>query len=185
MANTENRPSLAALTGVFLKIANLTFGGGDPTMAALQREFTGQRKWLDMERHTLAYSLARITPGTNVLAYCAASAWLIGGLPAAVAAVIAASLPASLIALWLVIGYQASTSNRFAQAAVASMIAAVVGMMLAAAWALVKPHCTRRNWPRIVLYAGGTLLLREWLAIGPVQLVGICALAGVLWVEGE
>lgn len=181
----EQRPSLAALTGVFLRIGNLTFGGGDPTMAALQREFTGRRKWLSMERHVLAYSLARITPGTNVLAYCVASAWLIGGMTAAVAAVIAASLPSALIALWLVIGYQASTSNRYAQAAVAAMIAAVVGMMLAAAWALIKPHCTRRNWPRIVLYAGGTLLLREWLGVGPVQLVGVCALAGALWVEAE
>jgi chromate transport protein ChrA len=106
-------------------------------------------------------------------------------MTAAVAAVIAASLPSALIALWLVIGYQASTSNPSAQAAVAAMIAAVVGMMLAAAWALIKPQCTRRNWPRIALYAGGTLLLREWPGLGPVQLVGLCALAGALWVEEE
>lgn len=152
-------------------------------MVALQREFTERRKWLSLEQHTLAYSLARITPGTNVLAYCAASAWQMGGLAASIAAVLVSSVPASVIAVWLVMTYQYSAVNRVAQAAVAATIAAVVGMMAAAALALVRPHLTRTGWLRILLIAGGTLAAREWLGTGPVQLVAIAAVIGFWWVE--
>lgn len=175
--------SLAGVMNVFLRISAVTFGGGDPTMAALQREFTERRKWLTMEQHTLAYSLARITPGTNVLAYCAASAWLMGGWAASALAVVVSSVPASIIAVWLVMTYQYSAANPLAQAAVAATIAAVVGMMMAAALALVRPHITRQGWPRILIFAGGTLLLREVLGTGPVQLVALAAILGFWWVE--
>jgi len=66
-------PTLRQLTGVFFRIGNTTFGGGLPTMAALQREFVEQHHWLTPEDYALAFSLARITPGTNVIAFCAAS----------------------------------------------------------------------------------------------------------------
>lgn len=172
-----------SLVNVFLKITNLTFGGGDPTMVALQREFTERRGWLTMEQHALIYSLARITPGTNVLAYCAGAAWTIGGTAAAAAALMVASIPASLAAVWLVIGYQHSSANRWAQAAVEATIAAVVGMMLSAAFALMRPQLTRSAWPRVIVFAGGTLLLREWFALGPVQLIAFAAAAGYWWYE--
>ena len=67
------KPSLAALTRLYLKIGNTTFGGGDPTMALLQRELIG-RQWITRDDFALAYSLARVTPGTNILAFCAAVA---------------------------------------------------------------------------------------------------------------
>lgn len=183
-AETPVTPArFTSLVSAFLKITNVTFGGGDPTMAALQREFTERRKWLTQEQHALIYSLARITPGTNVLAYCAGAAWAIGGTAAAIAAVAVASIPSSLIAIWLVVGYQHSSANRWAQAAAEATIAAVVGMMLAAVFALVRPQLTRRGWPRVVVFTFGTLLLREWIGLGPVQLIALAAIAGYWWTE--
>jgi hypothetical protein len=66
------RPSLGRLTRAFVRIGNTTFGGGDTTMAALQREFIDRRGWITQEDYAVAFSLARITPGTNVVAFCAA-----------------------------------------------------------------------------------------------------------------
>jgi chromate transport protein ChrA len=37
--------SLARLSLIFLRISNLTMGGGDPTMAALERELVERRRW--------------------------------------------------------------------------------------------------------------------------------------------
>ena len=54
-----NKPSLASLTGLYLKIGNTTFGGGDPTMAMLQRELIN-RQWITRDDFALAYSLARV-----------------------------------------------------------------------------------------------------------------------------
>lgn len=177
------KASLGSLIGVYAKITNSTFGGGDPTMVALQREFTERRRWLTLEQHALIYSLARITPGTNVLAYCAGTAWTIGGAPAALAALMIASIPSSLIAVWLVIGYQVSASNYWAKSAVNGMVAAVVGMMVAAAFIMARPSLKRSRWPRVVLFTGGTLLLREWIGLGPVQIIALSALIGYWWTE--
>src|SRR5678815_5612358 len=63
--------SLRRFALLLLRVANLTFGGGDPTMAALHRELVVKRGWLPPDRYGLIYSLARATPGTNLLAFCA------------------------------------------------------------------------------------------------------------------
>ena len=59
-----SRVSLKSLTWIFLRVGNLTFGGGDPTMAALQSELVGSRRWLSAEQYALIYALARITPAS-------------------------------------------------------------------------------------------------------------------------
>ena len=82
-------PTLRKLTGVFLRIGNTTFGGGLPTIAALQRELVDGNHWLSLEDYALAFSLARITPGTNVIAFCAAPGARIMGLRGALAATLA------------------------------------------------------------------------------------------------
>src|SRR5581483_6974984 len=65
--------TLARLTAVFFRIGNTTFGGGDPTMAALRRELVERKEWLTDEDYATAFALARVTPGTNVVAFCAAA----------------------------------------------------------------------------------------------------------------
>jgi hypothetical protein len=65
------RVSLKQLTWIFLRVGSLTFGGGDPTMAALQSELVVTRGWLTGEQYALIYGLARITPGTNLVAFSA------------------------------------------------------------------------------------------------------------------
>ena len=105
------KPSLASLTNLYLKIGNTTFGGGDPTMALLQRELIF-RKWITQEDFALAYSLARVTPGTNVLAFCAATGARVLGLAGAFAAVLAVTLPSAILAVLLTRGFEAWRTQR-------------------------------------------------------------------------
>ena len=72
------RPRLTAVTRLFARVGVTVFGGGDPTIAILQREFY-RREWLSPEKFAIAFGLARLTPGTNVLAFCAAAGWYILG----------------------------------------------------------------------------------------------------------
>ena len=85
--------SIRRLALLFLRVGNLTFGGGDPTMAALHRELVVSHRWLTPERYGLIYSLARATPGTNLLAFCAGVGWQLARLRGALAAVLSASIP--------------------------------------------------------------------------------------------
>ena len=72
------------MTALFLRVGNLTFGGGDPTMSALYAELVTNRRWMSNETYGLIYALARITPGTNMLAFCAAAGPCRGSCRAAV-----------------------------------------------------------------------------------------------------
>jgi chromate transporter len=182
--NNVPAPTLRKLTGVFLRVGNSTFGGGTPTIAALQRELVEQRSWLSPEDYALAFSLARITPGTNVIAFCAAAGSRILGLRGALAATLAETGPSAVLALLMTQGYETWRTNAWMMAGVAGTIAAVAGMMWASVWSIVKPHFQARSTALrgIVITLGAFAAVRE-LGLSPVSVIGLAALAGLLWKE--
>ena len=173
-----NKPSLASLTGLYLKVGNTTFGGGDPTIAMLQRALVG-RQWITREDFALAYSLARVTPGTNVLAFCAATGARILGLAGAVAAVLAVTLPSAILAVLLTRGFEAWQGHPWAMAAIGGTVAAVSGMMWASVWSLVKPYLGLRA----ILFTGGAFLAAWKFHVTPVPVILVAAFAGYFWPE--
>ncbi|MEO7142873.1 MAG: chromate transporter [Bryobacteraceae bacterium] len=172
---------LAQLTAIFLRIGNLTFGGGEPTMAALQRELVTKREWLTPEQYALAYSLARITPGTNILAFCAGAAWAVLGWPGAIAAVIAATVPCAVVVVLLTRVLGAWANDQFAGSILAAVLAAAVGLMLASAWLLARPQLKRTPWWWAALLVMASFLAAWKLAFSPIQILGVAALLGFLW----
>src|SRR5262245_4783001 len=119
-------PSLAILARIFFRAGNTTFGGGDPTMAVLYSELVAARQWLSSERYGLIYALARVTPGTNLLAFCAGAGWTLGGWLASVVAVAVVTLPPAALILLVTEGYQSWHENRLAMAAIAGTLASAV-----------------------------------------------------------
>src|SRR5574340_324570 len=162
--------SLAGVSAVYLRIANATFGGGDPTMAALHNELVHVRNWLRSEDSGLVFGLARLTPGTNMLAYCAGTAWRIAGWPAAALAVLAATLPSAVLVTLLTAGYEGWKNNPRAMAAIGGMLTAAVGMMAAGAWQLLRPNLARGTRLRALVIASGALAL-SYLGVTPVQVL--------------
>lgn len=79
-ATGESRPSLALVAAVFARDSNLTFGGGTATAETLRREVVARRGWVLDSDFRLAYAASRLTPGTNLLAICAALGSRIRGL---------------------------------------------------------------------------------------------------------
>lgn len=181
-----SRPTLAALTAVYARIGALTFGGGDPTMAALQTELVRNRRWLAPERYVVAYAIARVTPGTNMLAFIAGTAWEMLGWRGAIAGVLVTTVPGAILVVLLSAGYDALRSHPRAMAAVAGTLAAAVGMMAIGAWQLIAAHITSRDWRlvlRAALLAGSALALSSRFDTSPVIVLALAALAGVLWLS--
>jgi chromate transporter len=177
------RPSLRDLSTLYFRIGNITFGGGDPTMAALQRELVGKRSWLSPEEYGLAYSLARITPGTNMLAFCAATGWMMRGWAGAVATVATNSIPSGMLAVWLVASYQKWQADPWVTAVLSAVVAAVAGMIAASVILLVKPQVRRATIPRIVVLLGLSVALPHWTGLSPVSVMLLGAVAGYFWKE--
>ncbi len=175
------KPPLRRLLSLSFRIGNLTFGGGDPTMAVFQRELVTRRGWLSPEEYGLAFGLARITPGTNLLAFCAAAGWRLRGWQGALTVVLAVTLPSAVLAVVLTSSYQQLRAQPVATAAINGMVAAAVGMMAAGAWLLLRPRLGRKTWPRSAVLFGGCVALTLVFSVPPIQVLALAALAGWVW----
>jgi chromate transporter len=177
-----DRPRLTSITRLFLRVGVTVFGGGDPTIAILQREFF-RRAWLSPEKFAIAFGLARLTPGTNVLAFCAATGWYLRGLPGALAAVLAITIPASVLVVWLTRAYDLTVRYPLAQSIANALVGAAVGTMIGAALLLVRSQSSRDRWLRPVVIATGAFVLAYVVKLSPLQVIGAAAIVGFFWVE--
>jgi chromate transporter len=172
--------SLRDVAGLFLRVGSTTFGGGDPSMAVLQREFQ-RRQWLDAHRFGIAYGLARITPGTNMLAFCAATGWYLKRLAGSVTAVLAVTIPSTVLIVLLTRVCESGDHIPWLRAALAGTIAAAVGMMAAAAYLLVSTQVSRRDWLLPIAVAVGAFALSSLLALNPIVILALAAVLGSFW----
>lgn len=173
------------IAGTFLRIGNTTFGGGDPTIVALQRELVENRHALTQEEHGVVYALSRITPGTNMLAYCAGTGWYLAGWLGSLIAVAAVTIPSAVLAVGILTVFDALMKKPGPAAAIAAMIAAAVGLMFAGAWVLLRPHLTRRSMLRTLVIAAGAFLLAWKNYLSPFQVLLVAGLVGLAWPEFE
>jgi chromate transporter len=177
-------PTLRQLTGVFFRVGNTTFGGGLPTMAALQRELVEQNRWLSPEDYALAFSLARVTPGTNVIAFCVATGGQIMGLRGALAATLAETGPSAVLAILMTQGYETWRGNAWVMAGVAGTIAAVVAMMWASIWFMVSPYLTGLGSAlRGLAITLGAFAAVSKFGLSPLSVIGLAVVVGLLWKE--
>jgi len=173
--------SLRRLVLLFLRVGNLTFGGGDPTMAALQRELVVSREWISAERYALIFGLARATPGTNLLAFTAGVGWQLARWRGALLAVLAGSIPCAAAVVWFTYVYTEWVSNPLAMAAIGGMLAAAVGMMTAAGFQLVRAGWRPGNRLRAIVILAAGFWLSYGLSVPPIQLLGLGAVVGFFW----
>jgi chromate transporter len=175
-------PRLTALIRLFTRVGVTVFGGGDPTIAILQREFY-RRDWLSPEKFAIAFGLARLTPGTNMLAFCAATGWYILGFGGALAAVLAITIPASVLVVWLTRAYDLTTRHPLAQSIANALLAAAVGTMIGAALLLVRTQCKPGRWIKPVAISTGAFLLSFFARLTPLQVIAVAAIAGFVWAD--
>jgi chromate transporter len=183
---SSSTPSLSKLTGIFFRIGNTTFGGGLPTIAALQRELSENRGWLSREDFALVFSLAQVTPGTNVIAFCAAAGARILGLWGALSGALAETVPSAILAVLITQGFDTWSSNPWVMGAMAGTIAAVAGMMWSSIWSLAQPFFKGLKHSIGALAILLAAFVAAWkLGFSPLPIIGAAALAGLFWKEPE
>jgi chromate transporter len=175
--------TLRALAGLFLRAGNLTFGGGDAITAVLQRELVVRRGWITLDEFALAQSLGGITPGTRILAFAAAVAWIVRRWAGVLTAVLAVSVPSAIVTVLLTAGYDSLRGSRAATLTLAAVLASAIGLMWAAGWLLLQPQLRRDAWLKPVLvFAGAVVVFAVW-SVSPIQVLAVAAVIGALWVD--
>jgi chromate transporter len=178
--NTRVRPALLAIATTFARFANTTFGGGSATIAVLKQELGAKRAWLDQDELELNYAMSRLTPGTNLLAFCTAAGWTTRRWKGAIVALLASSLPCSFLAVLITVSYEQLHGSAWFQAALSGALAATVAIMLATAWIFAEPH-VRAAPVRAAIIVPSVAAMSLFADLTPVKILLIAAGAGFLW----
>ena len=176
----EAPPSLLKIASVFARYANTTFGGGSATIAVLKEQVVVKRPWLRPDQFELTYALSRLTPGTNLLAFCTAAGWMTRRWLGAVVALVSASLPCSLIAVLVTIFYEELHASAWFQAGLAGALAAAVAIMLSTAWVFAEPHVKAAPL-KAAIVVPAAIGLSLLVHLTPVRILLLAAAVGLLW----
>ena len=180
-AATPGRPRLHEIAGVFARYGNLTFGGGSATIGVLQHEIETKRAWISRDQFHLCYGLSRATPGTNLLAFCTAVGWLARGWVGAFIALLAASLPCSLLAIAVTAAFEIWTRNAWVKVALHGALAAAIGIIFYTCWHLTRSNLRKSNWARVALVFIAAVVLQSIFAIPPIRVLLVAAVIGAIW----
>jgi len=174
----RDAPPLPLFAWLVTRDANRTVGSGMASIELLRRTLA-RRGWIDDAEHGVFNAVARLTPGTNVLAYLAALGWTHHGAAGAVLAVAAGSLPGAAVVT--VLTAAAASLDRWpavrAVLAVATLVAG--GLVLANAWALLRPYVRggRLVWTLASIALAAALSLA---GATPVRVLLVLAIWGAL-----
>lgn len=173
------RPRLTQIGCVFLRYANFTLGGGSATVGVMHRELLDKRGWLSPDDFTLCFALARLTPGTNLLAFCTGVGWLLRRLPGALVALLAASVPCALMVVVATALFSYWQRNGWAQAAIHGAVAAAVAITVKTCWTIVHPHFSGGARLRVVIVAAAAFLLYV-LGVSAIEVLLLAAIIGAV-----
>jgi chromate transporter len=152
--------------------------GGHASMELLRRTL-GARGWLTDEGHALLVAVSRITPGTNILAYCVALGWQLAEWRGALAALAAASVPASLIITALSATLVQVDQLPVVRAALAIALIVATVLVLSTAWNLLRPYVKGTNTIRTAVIAAIVIGL-SLARITPIRILLVAAIVGLV-----
>jgi chromate transporter len=174
--------SLAALAWLVARSVNGTLGGGQPAIELMRRTLARQQQ-LEAREHGLLVAVSRFTPGTNLLAYCAALGWSFHRGAGALVGVILSSLPSASVVT--VMTALVAEIDRWPAVRALLAIGTLAGaaLVFSSAWTLVRPYAygSRLMWTvasivlAALLFAAGAtpvrvlLVLAIWGALTPAR----------------
>jgi chromate transporter len=180
MSGKESAFTAFKLISLFCRVGGLTFGGGNASTAELHRQLVRRRGWLDESQFKLCYVVARITPGTNFLAFCVAVGWEMASWRGALIAILSISIPSSLIVLLLTHLYDLWSNQPIAAVIIRGILAAAIGIIVSSAFVLVRQARGSWPWPRIVLLVSGAIVLNVGLSLTPLRVLCLAAIVGTV-----
>ena len=178
--STQPKPTLTQIASAFGRYANFTLGGGSATVAVLHREILEKKRWINGDSFALCFSLARLTPGTNLLAFCTGVGWLLRGTAGAMVALLAASIPCTILVVVATALFSRWQDHHWAQAAIHGAIAAAVAITIKTCWTIAHPHVKKGTRLRVGLIAAAAFLLYVWGSVPAIQVLILAAVVGSL-----
>lgn len=121
-------------------------------MELLRRTFIA-RGALDEAGNGGLVAVSRLTPGTNILAYCVGLGWSLHRWPGALTSLVASSLPASIIVCALAAALVRVHESPIVAVILAAAVLVATLLVLSSAAALLRPYANRGSAMRASIVA--------------------------------
>lgn len=159
-------------------LAHARDGGRRTPHETVKSEIVGKRHWVSEEQFALSFALGRLTPGTNLLAFCVGIGWILRRGAGAVVALLASSVPCTLIVVAITVLFTRWQENPFVQAGIKGAIAAAIAVTVKTVWTIAHPHFRAGSRVRVVLIGAAAFALHVFAGISPINVLLLAALIG-------
>jgi chromate transporter len=129
---------LRALTGYFLKLGTIGFGGPVALVGFMHRDLVEQRRWITEDTYKLSLALAQIMPGPLAAQTAIAIGYFEGGVLGATLVGLAFVLPSFLMVVAISLAYVAYGGLWWMQALFYAIGATVIAIIAIAAYKLAR-----------------------------------------------
>src|SRR2546427_12740934 len=141
--SVQSKVGLWPLTGYFLKLGTIGFGGPVALVGFMYRDLVEQRRWLTEDTYKLSLALAQIMPGPLAAQTAIAIGYFEGGILGATLIGLAFVLPSFLMVVAISLAYVAYGGLWGMQALFYAIGATVIAIIALAAYKL----CRTTNQP--------------------------------------
>jgi chromate transporter len=177
MSNHATFTSYGYIARVFLKIGAQAFGGWPMVPLLVEKELVQKDHRLTKRQLEGAFATAYFIPGATQVAYISNVGYQLRGFTGATLATVCYLLPALvLMVLFAAIYFRYWQGAHFA-GRMASLGAALGGVILASAYRIGKSHVSH---PFLWVLVMGALGLKLWLGLNTVMIILVFGLGGVL-----
>ncbi len=167
---------LISLAWLFGRLSLLAVGGVNSTLPAIAHQVVELRHWLTPQQFAQLFAIAQAAPGPNML-IVALIGQRVGGVAGGLVASLAMVLPAGLLVILVSQIWHRNRERRWRLVAQAAILPITAGLILAAAWVLVRQ--ADHDWLTITVTALSAAL--AWRTnIHPLWLLAGGAAAGLL-----
>lgn len=165
---------------VFLKIGPITFGGGYAMIPVIEREIVMKKRWIKPQDVTDVLIIAQSVPGAIALNSATFIGFTIAGVQGAIAALIGVLLPTFLIVIGLGLLFISFHGNRTVEAALQGMSAAIVSLIIFAAYKIGKTAVFDKT---TFITAFTTAAVLFFLNMNPVLVICLGILTGMIQIK--
>jgi chromate transporter len=137
-SSTPNKVGLWPLTGYFLKLGTIGFGGPVALAGFMHRDLVEQRRWITEDTYKLALALAQIMPGPLAAQVAIAIGFFEAGIIGATLVGLAFVLPSFLMVVAISLLYTAYGGLWWMQALFYAIGATVIAIIAIAAYKLAR-----------------------------------------------
>lgn len=173
---TPGPVGLLTMAGVLLKVGSTGFGGAMPMLALVHTEYVQKRQWVSQEEFDEAVMVGQIMPGPIAVDAITHMGYRLRGWPGAIVSIFSFILPSFLLMLALTLLYMQYGTIPQVAGIFKGLGAAVVAIILSAAWRMGRPHLKD---PRSAVLMVSALLALLLLQVNVVLLVILAGMLGI------